>query len=91
MVESQASVPVENRMARRTDKNAGADEQASEFVVEKILAKRFNPRKKQYEYLLKWEGYAQWVDIWLIPLSHKSMDTAKTFQYHPKVLNIFLK
>lgn len=46
-------------MARRTDKNASADEQGSEFVVEKILAKRFNPRKKQYEYLLKWEGYAQ--------------------------------
>lgn len=59
VVESQASVPVENRMARRTDKNAGADERGSEFVVEKILAKRFNPRKKQYEYLLKWEGYAQ--------------------------------
>lgn len=32
-----------------------------EYAVEKILAKRFNPKKKVYEYLLKWENYAQWV------------------------------
>lgn len=30
-----------------------------EFRVEKILAKRFNPRKKLHEYLVKWNGEEQ--------------------------------
>ena len=33
-------------------------ESGEEYVVEKILAKRFNPKKKCHEYLLKWEGYS---------------------------------
>ncbi|KAI5644332.1 hypothetical protein NE865_03701 [Phthorimaea operculella] len=37
---------------------------AGEYVVEKILAKRFNPRRKQYEYLLKWEGYPHEQNTW---------------------------
>jgi hypothetical protein len=32
-----------------------------EYVVEKILAKRFNPKKRCSEYLIKWDGYSQWV------------------------------
>jgi hypothetical protein len=36
-----------------------AETSDEEYIVEKILAKRFNPKKKVYEYLLKWEGYAQ--------------------------------
>lgn len=28
-----------------------------EYVVERIVAKRFNPKKKSFEYLLKWEGF----------------------------------
>lgn len=36
-----------------------AESSGEEYAVEKILAKRFNPKKKVYEYLLKWEGYAQ--------------------------------
>ncbi|KAJ8680212.1 hypothetical protein QAD02_015999 [Eretmocerus hayati] len=35
-----------------------------EYAVEKILAKRFNPKKKVYEYLLKWEGYAHEHNSW---------------------------
>lgn len=45
-----------NRVVRRSDKNKDSED---EYVVEKILAKRFNPKRKYYEYLLKWEGYPQ--------------------------------
>lgn len=55
---AQERVPPEERIARRTERQGDSTE-AGEYVVEKILAKRFNPRKKQYEYLLKWEGYPQ--------------------------------
>ena len=49
-----------NRVIRRGDKNKNGEESSEdEFVVEKILAKRFNPKRKYYEYLLKWEGYPQ--------------------------------
>lgn len=54
-----AAVPPEGRIAKRTEKKGGAEESVSEYVVEKILAKRYNMRKKQQEYLLKWEGYPQ--------------------------------
>lgn len=41
-------------------KSAGDNENSDEeYVVEKILAKRLNPKKRCYEYLLKWEGYGQ--------------------------------
>lgn len=55
---AQERVPPEERIARRTEEGMDPSE-GGEFVVEKILAKRFNPRRKQYEYLLKWEGYPQ--------------------------------
>ncbi|KOB79067.1 Chromodomain Y-like protein [Operophtera brumata] len=42
---AQERVPAEERIARRTDRLGDATE-ASQFVVEKILAKRFNPRRK---------------------------------------------
>lgn len=58
MRNAQERVPPEERIARRTER-AGDATEAGEYVVEKILAKRFNPRRKQYEYLLKWEGYPQ--------------------------------
>lgn len=35
--------------------SAGNEEE--EFVVEKIVSRRYNIKKKHYEYLLKWEGY----------------------------------
>ncbi|XP_066900905.1 uncharacterized protein Chro isoform X4 [Halyomorpha halys] len=38
--------------------------QEEEFVVEKIVSRRFNPRRKQYEYLLKWEGYPSEQNTW---------------------------
>ncbi|XP_031840576.1 chromodomain-containing protein chromator isoform X4 [Nomia melanderi] len=35
-----------------------------EYTVEKILAKRFNPKKRCSEYLLKWEGYGHEHNTW---------------------------
>ncbi|CAB3221822.1 unnamed protein product [Arctia plantaginis] len=60
---AQERVPPEERIARRTER-AGDAAEAGEYVVEKILAKRFNPRRKQYEYLLKWEGYPHEQNTW---------------------------
>ncbi|XP_012251503.2 serine-rich adhesin for platelets isoform X2 [Athalia rosae] len=40
------------------------DTSDEEYVVERILAKRFNPKKKCYEYLLKWEGFALEHNTW---------------------------
>ncbi|XP_075977452.1 chromodomain-containing protein chromator isoform X3 [Anticarsia gemmatalis] len=58
---AQERVPPEERIARRTERG---EAEAGEYVVEKILAKRFNPRRKQYEYLLKWEGYPHEQNTW---------------------------
>ncbi|XP_073955786.1 chromodomain-containing protein chromator isoform X2 [Choristoneura fumiferana] len=60
---AQERVPPEDRIARRTERE-GDPADAGEYVVEKILAKRFNPRRKQYEYLLKWEGYPHEQNTW---------------------------
>ncbi|KAK2585222.1 hypothetical protein KPH14_009926 [Odynerus spinipes] len=40
------------------------DSSNEEYVVEKILAKRFNPKKRCSEYLLKWEGYSHESNTW---------------------------
>lgn len=45
------------------------DEYEEDFVVEKIVGKRYNPKKKQIEYLLKWEGYPPEQNTWE-PLSN---------------------
>lgn len=34
-------------------------ESEDEYVVERIVSRRYNIRKKAYEYLLKWEGYPE--------------------------------
>ncbi|XP_066146857.1 microtubule-associated protein futsch isoform X1 [Euwallacea fornicatus] len=36
----------------------------NEFVVEKIMAKRFNPRKKTWEYNIKWENFGHDSNTW---------------------------
>ncbi|XP_043525405.1 chromobox protein homolog 2 isoform X3 [Frieseomelitta varia] len=46
---------------------AGDDDRDSsdeEYIVEKILAKRFNPKKRCSEYLLKWEGFGHEHNRW---------------------------
>ncbi|XP_012523319.1 uncharacterized protein LOC105829192 isoform X2 [Monomorium pharaonis] len=41
-----------------------ADLSNEEYIVEKIIAKRLNPKKKCLEYLIKWEGYSQENNTW---------------------------
>ncbi|KAF6216323.1 hypothetical protein GE061_000664, partial [Apolygus lucorum] len=45
-------------------KKASETVREEEFVVERIVSRRFNPRRKQYEYLLKWEGYPPEQNTW---------------------------
>lgn len=56
----RAPIKPVSRIAKRTS----ADNTLDEETVEKILAKRFNPRKKQYEYLVKWENYTHDQNTW---------------------------
>ncbi|XP_072751402.1 uncharacterized protein Chro [Anoplolepis gracilipes] len=41
-----------------------AESSNEEYIVEKILAKRFNPKKRCPEFLIKWEGYAHENNTW---------------------------
>lgn len=43
--------------------------QRKEHRIEKILAKRFNPRQKEHEYLIKWENISHENNTWE-PASH---------------------
>lgn len=43
--------------------------QTKEHRIEKILAKRFNPRQKEHEYLIKWENISHENNTWE-PASH---------------------
>lgn len=45
------------------------DDVEEDFVVEKVIGKRYNQKKKQFEYLLKWEGYPPEQNTWE-PLSN---------------------
>uniref|UniRef100_A0A0M3IPA8 Chromo domain-containing protein n=1 Tax=Ascaris lumbricoides TaxID=6252 RepID=A0A0M3IPA8_ASCLU len=44
-----------------SDHNGESEE---EFVVERVLGERFNPKKKCKEYLLKWQGYGDEDNTW---------------------------
>ena len=49
------------------------------FIVEQILAKRFNSHKVQYEYLVKWLGYSSTKNTWELPINIPS-DTLNTYE-----------
>lgn len=58
------------REAWRTIANtANGNVQTKEHRIEKILAKRFNPRQKEHEYLIKWENLSHENNTWE-PASH---------------------
>lgn len=50
-----------SRRAKRTVPNSN---EITEESVEKIVAKRFNPRRKMHEYLVKWEGRLHEQNTW---------------------------
>lgn len=58
--------PGKRSVAKRTTPGSG---EVVEEEVEKILAKRFNPRRKEHEYLVKWTKFAHDANTWE-PLIH---------------------
>nr|CAD7571893.1 unnamed protein product [Timema californicum] len=58
------SIKENKKMEEEEEGIKGGSEEEEEYVVEKILAKRFNPKKKCFEYLLKWEGYPHEQNTW---------------------------
>lgn len=52
-----------NRSAQKTIPNSENNE-TEEQNIEKILAKRFNPRKREHEYLVKWENFTHEHNTW---------------------------
>lgn len=77
------STPLPSKPSRRAKRTDPSNNTVKEEIVEKIVAKRFNPRKKCYEYLVKWECF--------------SHDTGNTWEIHehlekvPQILDIFEK
>ncbi|KAH8270467.1 hypothetical protein KR018_010321 [Drosophila ironensis] len=55
------AVKSNNRIAIRIDSKT---EQRTEEAVEKIVAKRFNPRRKTHEYLVKWVDRSHHENTW---------------------------
>ncbi|XP_050439895.1 uncharacterized protein LOC126845274 isoform X2 [Adelges cooleyi] len=45
-------------------KPSGEFPSGQEFIVERVVARRFNQKKRQFEYLLKWEGYPPEQNTW---------------------------
>lgn len=60
-----------SRIALRTLATSDEGTETEEHTIEKILAKRFNPRLKEHEYLIKWQGMSHETNTWE-PLSHLS-------------------
>lgn len=54
---------------RTIGSTANGSVQTKEHRIEKILAKRFNPRQKEHEYLIKWENISHENNTWE-PASH---------------------
>lgn len=52
-----------NRSAQKSIPNSENNE-TEEQNIEKILAKRFNPRKREHEYLVKWENFTHEHNTW---------------------------
>jgi hypothetical protein len=71
-------IPNDSQRALRTTK----DNEKEEYIVEKIVGKRFNPRKRLWEYEVKWENYSE--ETWE-PLSHLENCKALVQEYEDKL------
>ncbi|EFN79319.1 Chromodomain Y-like protein [Harpegnathos saltator] len=58
------SIKPKNKSGKAATDEDAADLSNEEYVVERILAKRLNTKKKCAEYLIKWEGYANEDNTW---------------------------
>ncbi|XP_073836348.1 chromodomain-containing protein chromator isoform X2 [Musca autumnalis] len=65
-----AATPVAAKpLTRRAKRSVPNSDEVVEENVEKIVAKRFNPRRRMHEYLVKWENRALEQNTWE-PASH---------------------
>ncbi|XP_002134854.1 uncharacterized protein Chro [Drosophila pseudoobscura] len=67
---SGGAVKPNNRIATRCDSKT---EQRTEEAVEKIVAKRFNPRRKTHEYLVKWVDRSHNGNTWEVMANLESV------------------
>lgn len=51
-------------MSRIAQKTVPNTEETEQQTIEKILAKRFNPRRREHEYLIKWENFTHEQNTW---------------------------
>ena len=49
------------------DTISDSEEELEPCIVERILKKKFNVRKSQYEYFVKWKGYSAKENTWELP------------------------
>ncbi|XP_017487742.1 PREDICTED: uncharacterized protein LOC108376079 isoform X1 [Rhagoletis zephyria] len=69
---TQNKLPIANVLkasSRRAKRTVPNSDEVIEENVEKIVAKRFNPRRKMHEYLVKWEARTHEQNTWE-PSSH---------------------
>lgn len=65
--------------------NGSEDESdADPYIVERIVDKRFNAHKSQYEYLVKWLGYDTNENTWELPTN---IPNNKLQQYEQRLLS----
>lgn len=59
---NRSNFSIKSRIARKTKPNT--ENETEEHAIEKILAKRYNPPRKVYEYLVKWENIPHDQNTW---------------------------
>lgn len=64
-----AAAAAARNVPRVAIKSTPDSDETESAVIEKILAKRFNPRRREHEYLIKWEKFAHEQNTWE-PQSH---------------------
>lgn len=47
--------------------SSAVPEDSDPYIVEKIVKKRHNTHREQYEYLVKWQGYVAAENTWELP------------------------
>lgn len=64
---STFSHPDDNSDCSDSDSVSSISDDEDPYIVEKIVAKRYNSHKCQYEYKVKWLGYDSKVNTWELP------------------------
>lgn len=66
MGRGKSDVDSDMEEAKASGDEGETSEQEEEYIVETILDKRIVPATGRTEYLLKWKGYGEWVQLLLL-------------------------